>query len=331
MEKKNVLWSLPRNPHVFICEKDKRQTYIAYMETLKVQNRTCREKRQELILLDWNQQIRKKSFLCSLRIRLNHLKSTGFSVNSQKSSLVRCSGEVFSIPNYFSEQRIAVYTCIIGAYDHLTEPQFKPNNIDYYVITDQSVPSGSAWSLLDISHIKNELSHFSAIEKNRWYKMHPHLLFPDYNYSLYLDGNIRPFSDLTECINRIGSCGIATHCHYMRDCVYQEAQAIFQRGKDVPERIKSHFCFLEERGMPKGYGLADCSVIARRHHDTFCMSLMDQWWQEFLAHSRRDQLSFPYVLFKNSVPMKDVTTLGLNRNFNDALDVTTHIQESGGR
>ena len=88
--------------------------------------------------------------------------------------------------------------------------------------------------------------------------------------------------------------------------------------------------FLQEQGMPKNYGLADCSVIARKHHDIACIGLMEQWWEEFLRNSRRDQLSFPYVLFKNGMSVYDVTTLGSNRVINDALDVTMHIQATRG-
>ena len=217
--------------------------------------------------------------------------------------------------HHFSEQRIAVYTCILDGYDQLAKLKLKPDNIDYYVITDRPPSDESMWCSLDVSQVQEKLSHLSIIEQNRWYKMHPHLLFVDYDYSVYLDGNVTPISDLTEFIHRIRSTGIATHRHYIRDCVYREAQAVVQSGKDSPEHIEQHLHFLQELGMPKNYGLADCSVIARRHHDAFCISLMDQWWKEFLAHSRRDQLSFPYVLFKNGVSMADVSTLGSKSNF----------------
>jgi hypothetical protein len=310
---------------MFICDKDKQQIYITYMEELKSWNRGCRKRRQELILRDWNQHIQKKAFLSSLRSRLTTHKSANSTTNGEKTSSTTGPWKEFPVANYFSEHRIAVYTCIIGAYDKLTEPKFKPDNIDYYVITDQPLPHESMWCFLDASRIKMKLSSLNATEQNRWHKMHPHLLFPNYDYSIYLDGNVAPVSDLTEFINRIGSCAIATHSHYIRNCVYQEAEAILQSGKDRPEHVKQHLRFLQEQGMPKEYGLADCSVIARKHHDTFCISLMEQWWKEFLLHSRRDQLSFPYVLFKNGLPMKDVTTLGSNRIFNDALDIAMHL------
>jgi len=100
---------------------------------------------------------------------------------------------------------------------------------------------------------------------------------------------------------------------------------VLQSGKDNKENIRQHLLFLEEQGMPKEYGLADCSVIARKHHEASCVTLMKQWWKEFLLHSRRDQLSFPYVLFKNNLPTIDLMTLGPNRIFNDALNIKMHI------
>ncbi len=311
---------------MFICDKEKQQIYVAHIEELKVLNRDRRERRQNLILREWNRQICKKDFLCSLRNRLGKLKPVSSPENCQKNSSKINPRNQFQSPNYFSEHRIAVYTCIIGAYDKFLEPKIKPDNIDYYAITDQSLAVNSAWCLFDVSHIKKKQPSLSAIEQNRWYKMHPHLLFPDYEYSIYLDGNITPMSDLTELINRIGPYPIATHCHYTRNCVYQEARVVLQLGKDTPEHIEKHLLFLQEQGMPKDYGLADCSVIARKHHDTFCISLMEQWWKEFLLYSRRDQLSFPYVLFKNGLTIANVATLGPNRVFNDALDITMHTQ-----
>ena len=310
---------------MFICEKEKLQIHVSYMESLKIGNRNLREGRQELILREWNQHIRSKDFLCSLRDRLNHIKSLNRSKESLKSSLEKYLLNEFPVANYFSEHRIAVYTCVIGAYDQIDEPRCKPDNIDYYIITDQPLSSESMWHFLDVSHMKEELSNLTPIEQNRWYKMHPHLLFPDYDYSIYLDGNITPVTDLTEFVNRVGSSAIATHRHYIRDCVYQEAKAVLQSGKDNKENIRQHLLFLEEQGMPKEYGLADCSVIARKHHEASCVTLMKQWWKEFLLHSRRDQLSFPYVLFKNNLPTIDLMTLGPNRIFNDALNIKMHI------
>ena len=54
--------------------------------------------------------------------------------------------------------------------------------------------------------------------------MHPDVLFEDYNYSIYIDGNIKVIGDLTAYINLISKAGIAVHRHGKRDCVYEEAK-----------------------------------------------------------------------------------------------------------
>ena len=41
---------------------------------------------------------------------------------------------------YIRDERIAVYTAFFGPYDQLREPLLQPDNIDYYILTDQPVP-----------------------------------------------------------------------------------------------------------------------------------------------------------------------------------------------
>ena len=126
---------------MFICNKDKQQAYISYMEKLKARNRACREKRQELILRNWNEHIRDKNFLSSLRNRLSTLHSShAFNTSSEK-----------QFYNAFSErtQRLQLLQRTPHSYIHLyfrglyrlIKPQLEPDNIDYYAITDQSIPS----------------------------------------------------------------------------------------------------------------------------------------------------------------------------------------------
>ena len=99
--------------------------------------------------------------------------------------------------NFFSDSRIAIYTCIWGAYDDLIEPDCVPDNCDYFAITDREVPEGSAWKKLDVSAFSDRLAGMTNAQINRYFKMMPHLLFPDYEYSIYVDGNVEIVSDLT--------------------------------------------------------------------------------------------------------------------------------------
>ncbi len=227
--------------------------------------------------------------------------------------------------NYFSHDRIAVYTVIFGKYDKLLEPFCVPDNIDYYLVTDQEIDlSNSKWKARNISTFQEKLSKLSNAEKNRFFKMHPHLLFPEYTYTIYLDGNVQPVSDLTEFINKISDCGISAHRHSIRDCVFEEAKVAAAIGKDSKSNLERHAKHMEENGLPKHYGMLECNVLARKKGSP-CNEIMEIWWKEFCSHSKRDQLSLPYVLYKFNIPISDVATLGPNVYENPAIRVYTHI------
>lgn len=232
----------------------------------------------------------------------------------------------YSEPNYFLDKRIAVYTCIFGKYDEIVEPLCFPNNIDYYIITDQELPNDSHWIIKNISEYDAYIENMTSVEKNRWFKMHPDVLFPEYEYSIYIDGNIMPVSDFTEFINRIDkTVGIGMFWHKYNNCVFDEALYNIYAVKKVPkEEIKSHVEYLIEQGMPEDYGMVTCNVIARQHHNEVCKRVMSEWWEEFCGHSQRDQMSFPFVLWKNGIAVSSVASLGDNVWNAGSLKVCRH-------
>ena len=212
--------------------------------------------------------------------------------------------------NYYSKDRIAIYTVIFGSYDILYDPVFLPDNCDFYIITDQSVPTSSKWKKLDINLKNSNIANFSSIEKNRYYKMHPHLLFPEYKYSLYLDGNINVISDPTEFLSKISKHGIAVHNHFRRKCVYDEIESCKKNEKTDSKILLKHQKFLEENGMPRDYGMLELPIILRKHHNSKCIEIMEDWWNEYSLYSKRDQISFPHVLFKKKIRTNELSTLG---------------------
>lgn len=227
-------------------------------------------------------------------------------------------------PNYFSNERIAVYTVVFGNYDSIPEPFCKPDNVDYYMITDQKVDlSSSAWKILDISGFNEIFKGMTNVQKNRYLKMHPQVIFPNYKYSIYIDGNIQVVSDVTEYIYRIGAHDVSMHLHSSRSCVYEEAKAVIYAKKESKQAIDEHITHLRKEGFPEHYGMLECNIIARRHTKKM-EDLMEDWWTEFCSHSKRDQLSFPYVLFKNAIAVTEVGTLGNNVHNNPSFRIYTH-------
>ena len=80
--------------------------------------------------------------------------------------------------------------------------------------------------------------------------------------------------------------------------------------KDNSDIIDKQMEAYKKEGMPLKFGLPQSGIIIRKHNDEKCKKLMEAWWQEIKNHSKRDQLSFTYALWKN----KDVNVCYLDKN-----------------
>lgn len=223
--------------------------------------------------------------------------------------------------HYFSNARIAIYTAIFGNYDKVHEPLIQPKNIDYYIITDQEIPTNSLWKPIT-PH--DNIKSLSPSEKNRYVKMHPDEYFSRYKYSIYVDGSISIISDMTPLIYEISKVGIAVHRHSQRECVYDELIVTELFHKITSGEKKNYEKYLEKINMPKKYGLCECGVIAREHEKDECKRIMAMWWEMFKNHIKRDQIHLPVVLFLNNISVNEICTLGTNIYNNKSILINYH-------
>jgi hypothetical protein len=55
-----------------------------------------------------------------------------------------------------------------------------------------------------------------------------------------------------------------------------------------------------EENYPQNNGLATNPILLRKHNDPKIIKTMEDWWTEIKYGSKRDQLSFNYVAWKNN-------------------------------
>lgn len=232
-------------------------------------------------------------------------------------------------PNYFSEDRIAVYTAIFGPYDRLIEPVTAPDNVDFFIFTDQEVAEDSVWQKMDI-----DLNQFSEYEldtisesgklKNRFVKMHPRLFFDEYKYAMYVDGNIKVMTDVTEFLERVNEYGIVAHNHYRSGCAYVETQRCLDQNLITEEVYEEHVRYLNEEGLPEKYGLDECGVLLFEVHNEIAKTILEEWWQSFLQGAKRDQIHLPVVLHRHGIRPADISGLGNDMYSNYAFQKVNH-------
>lgn len=223
-----------------------------------------------------------------------------------------------------TDSRIAVYTCITGNYDKPLEPLYVPDNIDYFIVTDMDIDSKSRWKKIDINSI-DIIQKFDNTRKARYIKTHPHLLFAEYEFSIWVDSNFRVIGDLSKYIKCVGAgVPFASNWHPLRNSIYTELDACIFRKKDDPKLLKRQIEHYRKDGMPDNFGLIETNMIVRKHGDSKCKRLMEDWWKEMTIWSKRDQLSLPYVIWKQGYTMKDFGFIGTEVRNNPSVQVVLH-------
>ena len=198
--------------------------------------------------------------------------------------------------------KIAIYTSIFGKYDVLHENQFQMKGVDYLCFTDEKLQSNT-WNIIP------SISIYEDPNRNaKKYKILPHRYLKEYDYSIWIDGNILVISDIRDLVKK-SNYQVFDHNKTIldpRDCIYQEYNAIMQLGqqsgnyKDNPQVMRKQVSRYLEEGYPQNNGLATNPILLRKHNDLDIMKTMEDWWVEIKYGSRRDQLSFNYVAWKNN-------------------------------
>ncbi|CAI9116642.1 OLC1v1017839C1 [Oldenlandia corymbosa var. corymbosa] len=144
-------------------------------------------------------------------------------------------------------------------------------------------------------------------------KMLPHRLFPNSRYSIWVDSKSQfrrdPLGVLEALLWRTGSV-LAISEHGARSSVYDEAKAVVKKNKATPEEVEVQLTQYRKDGLPEDKrfngkkALAEASIIVREHTPSTNL-FMCIWFNEVVRFTSRDQLSFPYVLWRFKA-LKDV-------------------------
>lgn len=196
--------------------------------------------------------------------------------------------------------KIAVVTALAGIRDEIVDPAVVHPGVDYH-----------AWSDLDW-HCKVWKQHpmdgFSIDQNYRGrrnakiYKIMPHLFLPDYDVHIWIDPTHEVREDPYEIIGRYmtDKQDVGAFRHRERICAYSEAAEVLKLGYDSPKNIEAATTFMSEDGYPSWHGLYEIPVLIRRNTPSVgAMNLM--WWELICRTSSRDQITFPYVVWKNNI------------------------------
>ncbi|QKJ28032.1 DUF616 domain-containing protein [Aliarcobacter cibarius] len=194
-----------------------------------------------------------------------------------------------------AKSNLVVYTALFGNYDDLIEPKENYEGCDFICFTDQKHLTSDVWEIRLI-----EECEMPANMMNRKYKILPHLFLSQYEWSMYVDANIKILNNPFELANKyLAKHDFAMPKHFARDCIYEESKECVILGKSKYDETRKQMDNYKKEGFPKNFGLGENGILFRKHNSEKVVRLMNDWWEELNTHTKRDQLSLAYVLWKS--------------------------------
>lgn len=196
-------------------------------------------------------------------------------------------------------KKFLVVTSITNGKDDLVDPPMVFDNCDYIAFVDKKYDV-NVWEQRDVLKFST-IDNFTDRRNAKPYKILCSLMFPQYEYIIWEDGNHQLKVDPQTIIDEYGpDVDVLVFKHPDRTCLYQEMGACAQWGLDYKENLENQFRFYKSKGVPENFGLFEMSTFIVKNTNAV-KELQLMWWEQISKFSSRDQISFAYCLWK----MKD--------------------------
>ncbi|MBD5395936.1 MAG: DUF616 domain-containing protein [Lachnospiraceae bacterium] len=211
--------------------------------------------------------------------------------------------------NVFDRGKIVVYTAITGDYDELKDPAFLSPDIDYICFTNNKNIRSNAWNIqyVDSNSLPDQLL-------SRKIKLNPQIYFKEYNTSVWVDGKFKIQADIRDYIKKYEKAmPILCFPHYERACIYEEEAICMLLNFSDKEKLLNQVINYYSQKYPFDNGLYETGCMVRNHNDSKVIKIMKEWEKEITDFSIRDQISLPYVCWKNNF-LPDISDVYINDN-----------------
>lgn len=225
-------------------------------------------------------------------------------VLNENDASVLAKKHMAAVAENVEKPRLAVYTVLMGEYDVLHAPAYVDSYCDYFCFTNVKGLKSSFWKII---YIENEEGQ-DNIRFQRKLKLSPHLLFPEYEHSLYVDASILIHKSVWDWIESFSTGkALLAYQHPERNCIYTESEACISLAKDSSDIIMAQMERYRQCEYPENNGLIWSAILYRKHHDQTLIRVHQTWLEEIQRGSRRDQLSFNYACWKNRFSYDEAT------------------------
>jgi len=186
-----------------------------------------------------------------------------------------------------------VYTVITDGYDDLPSRPAAPG-WDFLAFTTDPALRSESWKVLPF-----DPGDLDPRRASRLPKILPHRFLADYDYSIYLDANMRLRCTPDRLVVRAGGPDFAAVRHPFRRCVYDELRVIAKLGKAPAGAVETDVARYRAEGVPRNIGLYEAGLLLRRHNAPAVREIAETWWAEYeRTETGRDQPALAVALWR---------------------------------
>ena len=183
--------------------------------------------------------------------------------------------------------RILVYTAVFEDYDRVLPPLWIRPGLNYHLLTDDPTLQVPGWETITIS------PHSDPKKANRDAKFMYKLGDANYDYLIYLDGNLGIWRSLDPLVQQLEDSGAALGLfkHPDRSSVAEELVACVTLRKITEDEFDRENQELEKLGIPaESIRLWAASCLIKRNRPPDLERIMLAWSKLFAVNSLRDQI-----------------------------------------
>lgn len=205
--------------------------------------------------------------------------------------------------------KVAVISSNFGNYDTFNEPSDKIKNInlfDWFFFTDNNKITSKVYKIINETYHFNETSKYNKnVMHAKYYKIQHHKIeeLKGYNYVIWLDSsmvitNVNFVDDILKLLEQLPN--MVSFSHSRRKNTKEEFTVLKKMKKFNGLNFDHQQNTYIKEGFKDDIGLFENGFFIRKI-DEKMNKLFDDWWNEIKTHTYRDQVSFPYVLWKNNI------------------------------
>lgn len=198
-------------------------------------------------------------------------------------------------------KNVAIYTACFGDHDQPIDLHGFEDQADLFCFTDSPILART----LTTWDVRRCRARFRQPRMDaKWYKMSACHLFPEHAWSIYLDSSIRfrkTEGFLEHCLDALsplGALAFFSHPEGQRT-IEEEAALSMSFEKYAGEPCAAQAAHYAGAGFPGGQLLAGGCIV--RAMSPVASLFEKAWFDECVQWSVQDQVSLPYVLWKQGI------------------------------